>query len=38
MRLTILVEQLVNGSLLWVEEQRGHVVVGLVCAEELADG
>lgn len=37
-RLTILMEELVDGSFLWVEEQRGHVIVGLVGAEELADG
>lgn len=37
-RLTILVEELVDGSFLWVEEQRGHVIIGLVGAEELADG
>lgn len=36
--LTFLVEKLMNGSLLWVEEQRGHVIVGLVGAEELAAG
>lgn len=37
-RLTILVEELVDGSFLRVEEQRGHVIIGLVGAEELADG
>lgn len=36
--LTILVKELMDGSFLWVEEQRGHVVVGLIGAEELADG
>lgn len=36
--LTVLVEELVNGSLLRVEEQRGHVVVRFVRAEELTDG
>lgn len=36
--LTFLVEELMDGSLLWVEEQSGHVIVGLVGAEELAVG
>ena len=36
--LTILVEELVDGGLLWVEEQCGHIIVGLVGAEVLADG
>lgn len=36
--LTVLVEELVDGSFLRVEEQRGHVVVGGVGTEELADG
>lgn len=36
--LTVLVEELMDGRLLRVEEQSGHVVVGLVGAEELADG
>lgn len=31
-------KQLSNGSLLWVKEQRGHVIVGFVAAEELTDG
>lgn len=36
--LTVLVEQLMDGGLLRVEEQRGHVVIGSVGAEELTDG
>lgn len=36
--LTILVKELVDGSLLWVEKQCGHVIVSLVGAEELPDG
>lgn len=34
----MLVEQLMDGGFLWVEKQRGHVVVGSVAAEELTDG
>lgn len=34
MCLTILMEQLKNRRLLWVEEQSRHVVVGLIGAEE----
>lgn len=36
--LTILVEELMDGSLLRVKEQSGHIIVGLVGAEEPADG
>lgn len=36
--LTILVEELVDGRLLRVEEQRRHVVVGFIGAEKLPDG
>lgn len=35
--LTVLVKQLMDGGFLWVEEQCGHVVVGPVGTEELAD-
>lgn len=38
MDLTLLVEELVDGGLLWVEEQGGHVVVRLVGAKELSNG
>lgn len=36
--LTLLMEQLMDGSLLRVKEQRGHVVVGPVGTEELTGG
>lgn len=36
--LTVLVKQLMDGGFLWVEEQRGHVVIGSVGTEELTDG
>lgn len=36
--LTVLMEQLMDGSFLRVKEERGHVVVASVGTEELAEG